>query len=192
MASPRGWACALVSAAATAAGGAAEVASRPVTVSPGNAAAMAAIADRCPTFSWVGIEGAKSYDLAVWDLPIEEDGAPYRRIPLPEGSSSWTPPLADCLEPGRYAWTLRGIWESGPSDWSEPSLFEIPADPSLSEIRRALVLLERYLDRGPEREGAGPLPARASGADAAAAAAPRRRPPQEAMYPLSSPTVGGG
>jgi hypothetical protein len=121
-----------------------ETETRPVAVSPGGQTEVVAVAGPCPTFSWVGVEGVDAYDLAVWKLPVEVDGQPYRRARLPAGSTSWTPALADCLEPGRYAWTLRGLSRQGVAGWSEPSLFAVPTEPTPDEVRRALAVLERY------------------------------------------------
>ena len=55
--------------------GAALAAQTPVAVSPGNASKVALIDGRCPTFSWAGGEGAKSYELVVYRLGEEGEEA---------------------------------------------------------------------------------------------------------------------
>lgn len=104
----------------------------PVAVSPGtDRGAGIAISDRCPTFSWSGVEGAVSYELTLYR--VGEGGLGARPIfteRIAASAFSWTPSLAGCLDAGdRYAWSVRAALEKGYSEWSEPSLFQVVASP---------------------------------------------------------------
>jgi hypothetical protein len=116
----------------------------PLPVSPGGQAEMAVVAGRCPTFHWTAVEGAESVDLVVYRLLQEEaDGPPEQvlSVALPGSAHGWTPSLGQCLEPGgRYAWSV-GVQGA----WSEASLFEVSAAPSVVEVEEAMAVLRRYL-----------------------------------------------
>ena len=124
----------------------------PVPVSPGRSERIVTIADGCPTFSWGASAGARRYELAV-----VREGDPRAeareglRVEIVGSSSSWTPDLAHCLEAGRrYGWSIRAVSETGVSDWSEPSLFEVEAaggPTARGEVAEALELLLDHLDR---------------------------------------------
>jgi len=120
----------------------------PVAVSPaGNTATT--VDQRCPTFIWGAVAGAKSFELTVYAAddvsgPVLE---PVLSVSIPGSAQAWVPPAERCLEPGsRYAWTVRAVGERGPSDWSVPSVFSVSALPSDTEIRAALEVLTRHLD----------------------------------------------
>jgi hypothetical protein len=134
----------------------AHVPEAPVAVSPGDASTRALVEDRCPTFSWGTIEGARSYELVVYRLGEEgeeEEKEPVVRENLAGSASLWTPSLDACLERGgRYAWSIRAEFETGSSDWSTSSLFQIAAAPSLAQLEQALAVVREYLD---ERDDAG-------------------------------------
>jgi hypothetical protein len=114
----------------------------PQPVSPGNTDRFVGVADRCPTFSWSGLAGAREYELVLWELPataIEGPSAnelwelePMLHQVLP-AATSWTPDLEHCLEgPGRFVWFVRAGGEAGvddqrPGGWSGPLLFELLA-----------------------------------------------------------------
>ncbi len=128
--------------------------STPVPVSPGELHGLAAVPGPCPTFSWVGLSEARSYELLV--LPAETEGLlpagmPALRQRLPAGAATWTPPLARCLAPGRrYAWLLRAETDQGGTPWSEALLFEVPAV-AAAELARALEIVAAALGEDPAR-----------------------------------------
>ena len=77
---------------------------------------------------------------------VREDetlGPPERvlSLRLPGTSQGWTPPLGRCLEPGAsYAWSV-----GANGDWSEASLFEISAAPSVTEVEEAMAVLRSFV-----------------------------------------------
>lgn len=122
-----------------------------VAVSPVAPSGIAVVESRCPTFSWAGIEEARSHELVVYRLG--ENGEPADELirqSLPAAASSWTPSLDGCLERGRsYAWAVRAVGRKGASDWSPPSLFQVSAGPSEAEFEEALQVVRSYLDARP-------------------------------------------
>ena len=130
----------------------------PMPVSPGGHSGMAVTAGSCPTFLWTYVEGAESVDLVAYRLPGKEPDAPPQQVlsvTLPGNAHGWTPSLGQCLEPGgRYAWSVRAAGASGGSEWSEASLFEVAARPSLEEVTEAIALLRRFVG---EEESAASL-----------------------------------
>jgi hypothetical protein len=119
----------------------------PVAVSPGDPSKLVLIADICPTFSWGSVDGATAYDLVVYRLGTEPEGAePVLQRRISGSASSWTPSLDRCLEAGySYAWTLRAEGEKVASEWAAPSLFRITPLATVAEMRRTLELLQRQL-----------------------------------------------
>ena len=134
-------------------------AQRPVAVSPGDATAFARIAQSCPTFNWGLVEGARRYELLVYELTANEtenegegseSRAPAIHTRLPGTAFGWTPSVEKCLEPGgRYVWYVRSVDELGEGDWSSGLYFEVESSPSLREVAGALKLLRRYLSEHP-------------------------------------------
>lgn len=122
----------------------------PVPVSPGSWEKFTTIAGTSPTFSWGGQPGASAYELAVFsaeesDLEggslTKSDPAPALSVVLEGASLSWTPSLAERLEPGqRYAWIVRSVPDGV---WSRPRFFEVSEAPSSEEIQFALEILKR-------------------------------------------------
>ena len=99
--------------------------STPVAVSPGGPTG-ALIQTACPAFVWEEVPEAKSYELVVYR--IEEDGEGAELVFLetfPGSLDSWTPTLDSCLERGQYAWSVRSVGKEVTSDWSQPSLFGV-------------------------------------------------------------------
>lgn len=127
--------------------GTASAAEAPVAVSPGDAAEIALVEDRCPTFSWGEMEGATSYELVAYRVGDEGEATqPMLQRSFPGSVSSWTPALDQCLERGgRYGWSVRAVNEKGASKWSAPNLFEVAAGPSEVELEAALEIVEQYL-----------------------------------------------
>lgn len=127
----------------------------PLPVSPDGQAGMAVVSGRCPTFHWTSVEGAESVDLVVYRVPKEEsDGVPdaVLSVTLPGSAHGWTPSLGRCLDPGgRYAWSVRATDEAGEGEWSEASLFQVSAPPSVMEVEEALRVLRRYVREGGEK-----------------------------------------
>lgn len=88
-------------------------------VSPGETDWVAPVEVRCPTFSWTSVDGAVEYELVVYTLPAaaedprEADPAGAVKVAahrLPRGATSWTPSLADALEPWvTHAWFVRAV-----------------------------------------------------------------------------------
>lgn len=127
----------------------------PLPVSPGGQAEMAAVASRCPTFHWTAVEGAESVNLVVYRVPEEgPDGPPelVLSITLPGAANGWTPSLSQCLEPGgRYAWSV-----GAGGEWSEATVFDVAAAPSLAEVKEAMTVLRRYFGQEGVRGSATP------------------------------------
>lgn len=153
-------------------------AERAVAVSPGSPTG-ALIGDACPTFSWGAVSGARSYELVVYGLGDGTEGeTPVLRQRFAGSVFSWTPSLDSCLARGsRYAWSVRAFVdksETGASQWSAPSLFEVAAGPSEAEFEEALAVVQRYLaiedDSDVEAEGESEVVA--EGASDSAGAAP--------------------
>ena len=119
------------------------MAAEPQPVSPGSPAGVAVVSGACPTFHWAAVT-AESVDLVVYRVPNEEAELPPElvlRVTLPGTASGWTPSLTQCLEAGgRYAWSVRAG-----ETWSEASLFEVDARPSMEELTEALTVVRRYL-----------------------------------------------
>ena len=121
--------------------------SKPIAVSPGSAVG-AATESTCPTFSWALVEGAVSYELAVYrlsaaDRPVDE---PIINEVIPRGALSWTPSLELCLgRGGHYAWSVRAVQADQSSEWAEPLLFEVVAKTSAEELAGALEVVRGYL-----------------------------------------------
>ena len=71
--------------------GFASASERPVAVSPGSAT-RALIGDACPTFSWGEVDGARSYQLVVYQFGEEDEEAqPVLRQRIPGSANGWTP-----------------------------------------------------------------------------------------------------
>lgn len=123
----------------------------PVTVSPGNTSGISQIAERCPTFSWGTVAGARSYELVVYALPDEAavprgEADRVVQVNLPGVAGAWTPSLAQCLAQGKtYAWSVRAHWKRATSDWSDLALFRVAEGPTGEELREALMVVQRYL-----------------------------------------------
>ncbi len=102
----------------------------PVTVSPGSAAEVVQVSDRCPTFSWGFSPQVSSYHLAVYR--VDETAPEQVRVvlsqELPGSASSWTPPLHRCLAAGAtYAWRVGAARGEAEPVWSATAWFEVPA-----------------------------------------------------------------
>ena len=117
----------------------------PTPVSPGSQVGVAVVSGRCPTFHWTTVDGAELVDLVVYRVQLEEAEGPPERVltvTLPGTANGWTPSLGQCLEPGgRYAWSV-----GTGGEWSEASLFEVPAAPSVTEVEEAMAVLRRFVD----------------------------------------------
>ena len=118
----------------------------PVAVSPGDSSKLALVEDRCPTFSWGVVSGARSYALVVYRFGGEsEEARPVLRETLVGSASSWTPSLDRCLERGgQYAWNVRAVSSKETSDWSAPSLFEVTTGTTEEEFEQALEVVRQY------------------------------------------------
>jgi hypothetical protein len=132
----------------------------PQAVSPG-AAGIAEVETKCPSFHWSTVEGTRSQELVVYR--VDEETSDERlelalRRTFPGGARSWMPTAGECFDRGEsYAWSLRvqsgdGVW----SEWSEPVVFRTAPKPSEAEVRRAVALLEEYLERAPEPSSEAP------------------------------------
>ncbi len=127
----------------------------PAPVSPGGAETMVTADQRCPTFIWGALPGAKRFELAVYaaDDAAGSAAEPVLTAELPGSVQAWVPPAERCLEPGsKYAWTVRAVGPSGASEWSEPSVFQVAAAPSNREVQAAMETLARHLDRETEAD----------------------------------------
>jgi len=129
--------------------------SRPETVSPGHVGRVANVEAACPTFNWAAVDGARAYDLVVYDVVRGKGGRaaghvnaelsqPVLRQEISGRALGWTPSLGNCLERGKtYAWAVRAV--TGKSNvWSEPRLFRV-AGSSVSRVEDALTVLREYV-----------------------------------------------
>ena len=163
--------------------GVASSATTPSPVSPGEHGRFARVEARCPSFSWTFLPSASSVELAVFAQPqgsgastFDPEAAELVLLQrLPGATSSWTPSLDRCLEPGRrYAWYVRALQElqeaepagdqhstsagsgadgaaTSPTSapWSEARLFEVRERAAEDELAAALDVVRRYLrERG--------------------------------------------
>lgn len=85
-------------------------------------------ANSCPTLRWDGSHpGVDAWELVVY--PVDAEGAILGRPTLwawlPAGTESWTPAPEDCLEPGRYAWSVRAVGRGKAEPWTEPTTVEV-------------------------------------------------------------------
>lgn len=133
-----------VASAATAAGLAADT-----PVSPGDPVEITPVSSACPTFSWSS-DSPSGIELAV--TPLSAPDQTVLSQELPAGATSWTPPANRCLPPGQYAWFIRdlGVTES---EWSDALGFEVTGMPSLEEVEKARIVLERFISSGGSIEG---------------------------------------
>lgn len=139
-------------------------------ISPGGVEVAARIFGRCPTFTWSMVEGARAYELLIYEIAAEGDEGepelvePPLTVAVDGNASSWMASGDLCLATGgRYAWTVRGAVAEGPTPWARPLLFSVEEEfGPQAELQRAV---EEYLE---QRVAAG---------DAAAEAPLRRRPP---------------
>jgi hypothetical protein len=104
------------------------------------------VSGRCPTFHWTAVT-AKSIDLVVYRVPLEDSGGVPERVlavSLPGAADGWTPALGQCFEAEtRYAWSV-----GTGGEWSEASLFEVSAAPSVPEVEEAMAVLRRFVSDG--------------------------------------------
>jgi hypothetical protein len=120
--------------------------SAPRIVSPGAVDAIQEASRSCPTYLWAGLRDAEAYELRVYREPSGQafDEASMIETEVPGGATGWSPPGDGCLEPGLYAWRVRGVSASGPTDWSEAGWFEIPDQPTVDDVALALDVLKRH------------------------------------------------
>lgn len=119
--------------------------SEPAALSPGDPDGFPR-SDECPAFSWAVHDPASAHELVVFRVPARrsEEAALRLRALVPAGASSWSPPKAGCLEPGRYAWTLRSVEIDGDGAWAAPRMFVVAAGPRGEDLRWALEILRRH------------------------------------------------
>ena len=126
----------------------------PLPVSPGSHDRVGIVSEPCPTFLWTAAESASSVELVVYKIPRateQDEVALVLSLALPGSAHGFTPSLDGCLERGRrYAWSVRAKSASQQGEWSQASLFEVAAAPSIAEVEEALRILRRYV--GPARE----------------------------------------
>ena len=117
-----------------------------MAVSPGSATG-ALIGDACPTISWGSVEGAKSYELAVYRIrEAGEEAEVVLRETFAGSVSGWTPSLDRCLERGgQYAWSVQAVSRKEASDWSAPSLFQVASGLSEAQFEEAVAVVRQYL-----------------------------------------------
>ncbi len=120
---------------------------RPQAVSPGTAVTPSRLADSCPTFSWSGVPGATSYELALYRVAGRGELETVFEVQVPGDARAWTPSASHCpASDASYAWAVRAIGEEGNGAWSEALLFDTAGTPSDDEVRRALRVLRRYTE----------------------------------------------
>lgn len=175
---------------------------RPQGVSPGSPSASQALATSCPTFSWSGIAAARGYQLAVYEVGSDAELRSLLEVEVSGDARAWSPAAAQCPDSGkRYAWAVRARLDGGVSGWSDALLFETTGMPSDDEVRRALLVLQRFREgegRRGEGERDGSVFVAEGGAEAALDRAPRvsaaevggPRPSLNSPMALSAETVG--
>jgi len=129
----------------------------PVAVSPGSESGVAVVGQSCPTFSWGAVEGALSYEAAVFEM-LTIDVLSYtesnnlsnpvirKKIPVP--ALSWTPSSELCLtNKGTYVWYVRGLDWMDEGIWSEGKVFEIDTTMVSGEVEEtARQAVESYME----------------------------------------------
>jgi len=109
----------------------------PTLISPGGHSEEGQVGNGCPVFIWTSQPQAKSYELRVYELGVEDvpspTAQPRLRMDLPSGSTAWTPELAECVPPGRYAWAVAAVVADGARRWSKPALFRFNPPPPARE-----------------------------------------------------------
>ena len=116
--------------------------STPIPVSPGGEGEILGTASSCPTFSWGGVAGARTYELAVFELDSSSE-EPILRAEVPGTALGWTPSTDQCLEPGLYLWSIR-LHDDAATEWPRGRTFEVRALPNDEEVAQAIETLERY------------------------------------------------
>lgn len=126
-------------------------------VSPGDVEWATPVEVRCPTFSWTSVDGAIGYELLVYALPAAPDDPraadPAEAVQvaaqrLPRGATSWTPSLADALQPWvTHAWFVRAVLSENDgeivetTEWSSGLFFEVTPpelnSPGIDDDQRA-------------------------------------------------------
>ena len=106
-----------------------------LTVSPGGLLGATQIADGCATFSWGPVDGATGYQVAVFDMMLDnsndlqaqvEEIEPVLETTIAAPALSWTPATGQCLDQGgSYLWFVRATTEDGEEEWSEGRYFEV-------------------------------------------------------------------
>ena len=126
-------------------------------VSPGAIERITQVEAKCPTFSWQASPTAEGYEIVVYQLDENlvdvaeadlETATEVLYIELPGRTTSWTPGLADCFEPGeQYVWFVRAVLDANTgegTEWSAPRFFEVAAAPSAEELERAIEVIRRW------------------------------------------------
>ena len=137
--------------------------SESMTVFPGAMEVFTGVESTCPTFSWQAVEGAREFELVVYELPPGFDPATGTGLDeaievlvalVPGGAMSWTPPLESGLTRGaEHVWFVRAVSEDdSPAEssgaWSPGRFFRVSAAPSAAEVENALQVLASYVDSG--------------------------------------------
>ncbi|HKI85403.1 MAG TPA: hypothetical protein VKA53_01535, partial [Thermoanaerobaculia bacterium] len=125
----------------------------PLAVSPGSASGTE-IAAACPTFSWSAVSGANGYQIVAYQVAKGTSPSTNPQelkqlwtVTLPGSVHIWTPPVGQCFaHGGRYAWAVRALVGTTPTNWSNANLFSVERAPSAEEVRAAIATLRRYLD----------------------------------------------
>ncbi len=128
----------------------------PTPVSPGGSAESPDISTPCPTFSWGAVEGAKAYELAVFEqageylayaenLELSGNAVLTKIIPAP--ALSWTPGAGHCLSPDNsYTWYIRSVDTDGKGIWSQGQAFDVASRFSGEQFDAAVAsAVERYI-----------------------------------------------
>lgn len=103
------------------------------------------VREACPTFSWSQRPDAATYEIAIYRQRDDTELDLVTTASLPGGTAAWTPHGSQCLTAGEvYVWALRATLPEGVTTWSRGYRFSM-AQPSISEVARALEILQRYL-----------------------------------------------
>lgn len=137
---------------------------RPVTVSPGEVTTIGAAPALCPTFSWAGVDKARSYEIVVYEMAAAEEMTaargrePALSVAVPGSASSWTPAADRCLAAAtEYVWFVRALGKrNAVGEWSEGGMFRTPPAQVTRDLRdEVLRIVERYLAVAPPAAAPG-------------------------------------
>ncbi len=120
----------------------------PIAISPASDAGIAKVGERCPTFSWTGMEWATGYKVVVFEtngpnvLAYKEMAAiasPILSKEINGRALSWTPSSDERLSNGSmYVWYVQAVDGYGTGIWSVGRMFKVEAGVQLVGMEEAV------------------------------------------------------